>query len=150
MSPITSGRYVDCTWRLMRRTASSPAVTSTPASAYVSFFGSAEPGSDKVGRRQVVALEHALAQGDGNVDGILAAHARGAEPGAGHADRSDQVVQGDVRQRVDAEVILDLADGHVRRDQLGTRARVHAVEARPPVRRAHDPEVHLGGARLAQ
>jgi hypothetical protein len=35
-------------------------------------------------------------------------------------------------------------------DQLGAAGEVDAVEARPLHRRAGDPHVHLGGARLAQ
>src|SRR5688500_1158777 len=106
----------------MRRTASSPAVMSTPASAYVSgrradagagTTAGSDPGSgaasDKVGSGHVVALEHALVQRRRHGDGVVAGHAGGAEPGARRARRPFEVLDRDVGQAVRAQVVLDLA-----------------------------------------
>src|SRR4051794_38406561 len=113
----------------MRRTASSPAVMSTPADAYVSLSSSWRSWrswrSDTVRRRHVVALEDALAQRDGDLHRVVARHARVAEAGAGHADRGLQMLDGEIGKRVRAEIVADLADGHIRRDQLRAHARIH-------------------------
>ena len=56
----------------------------------------------------------------------------------------------EVRERVDTEVVGDLADRHVGREQVGALAGVEPVEARPAVRRRRHAEVHLGRAGFAQ
>ena len=66
------------------------------------------------------------------------------------AGRGAHAVEIEVRERVDVEVVADLADRQVGREQLAAPAGVHAVEARPAVRRRRHPEVHLGRAGLAQ
>ena len=72
------------------------------------------------------------------------------KPASGGARGGDQPVEGDVGEGVDVEVLADLVDGHVVRQQLGAGARVDAVEARPLDGRRRQPEVHLGGPGLAE
>src|SRR5689334_22175694 len=91
MSPMTSGRKVDCPWRLMRSTACSPAPMSTPAAAYVSPGRSGGEASATVshGRGD---LQHLLGQRQRDLEWVHAREARGAEPGAGSVDRGDEVL----------------------------------------------------------
>ena len=97
-----------------------------------------------------VALEHRLAQPDGDLDRVLAGEAGGAEARTGRLGGTEQPLQREVGQAVGVDVIADLVDGEVGGEQLAPVAGVHAVEARPPVRRGRDAQVHLGSARLAQ
>src|SRR5688572_33507855 len=113
----------------MRLTASSPAVMSTPASAYVRPGSSGSARSDKVGSGHVVALEHALVERRRDRDRVVAGEAGVAEAGVRRADGLLQVLDRQVGEALDAEVVLDLADRHVGGEQLGAAPGVHAVEA---------------------
>src|SRR3954447_1039593 len=144
MSPTTSGRNVERTRSLMRATASSPAVMLTPAASYVS------PTDWRVSRvRALQGLDLSVLR-DGHVDRVLAGEARRAEPRPRRTGRRDQAVEIEVGERVAAQVLADLADGHARRQQLRARAEVHPEEARPGDGRKADAEVDLRGAGLAQ
>src|SRR3954451_4382417 len=133
MSPMTSGRNVERTWLVMRRTADSPAPMSTPAPEYVrpgrfgfgSGFGA---GSSATG---VGDLEDLLGERDRHFERVLAGEAGGAVPGTRRLDGGDQGVEREVGEAVAVEVALDLTDRHAGRDELGLRSEVHAVEARP-------------------
>ena len=81
---------------------------------------------------------------------VLAREARVAERRGGRARGHEQAIELEVAERVDAEVVTDLADGKVRGQELGAAPGVHAVMARPSIRRRRHPEVDLGRTRLAQ
>src|SRR3954470_6588954 len=160
MSPMTSGRYVERTSSLMASTASSPAVMSTPASLYDSPISdpSAVRGEQRrlvqraleLAGRHRVALEHFLAQGHGHRNGVVPGEARVAEPGADRAGRLVQPVDTEVGEAVGPDVLLDLLDVELRREQLAPVPGVDAVVAGPLDRRRGDPQMDLNGARLAQ
>src|SRR5436305_799642 len=128
----------------MRATASSPAVMLTPAASYVS------PTDWRVGRVRALEGLDLSVLGDGHVDWVLAGEARRAEPRPRRTGGRHQAVEVEVGERVAAEVLANLADGHAGRQQLCAGAEVHAEEARPGDRRKRDAEVDLGGAGLAQ
>src|SRR2546422_2399236 len=135
--PITSGRFVARASGVIRRTASSPASTSTPASRYVSGFTSAVE-QPELGRR--LGLDaHAVVPGEAGVTEL-------ARVGAG---RFEHPVEREVAERVGAQVASDLLGNVTRADQLLPRRGIDAVVARPLDRRRRDPHVDLlraGGA----
>ena len=165
MSPTTSGRNVERTCSLISSTAFSPAAMSTPASGV---------GERIVARRVVAAsrpARHCGRVAEVSASGAAAASSsstslESARAGTGtgysperHAVQNDvgrraggagEPVELEVGERVDLEEVADLADRQVGGEQLGAAAGVHAVEARPLVRRRRHPEVHLGRAGLAQ
>src|SRR5687767_13162623 len=147
MSPMTSGRIVDRTCDLMRSTASSPAAMSTPASAYVRRFCAASPGRSDMLRG---VFQHVLRQLHRHLGGVFPREAGGAEARTRRVDGGDEVLEAEIGDRVDAEVLLDLAHGEIGGEQLGAGTGVDAVEARPLVGRRRHPKVHLGGACVAQ
>ena len=101
-------------------------------------------------QRARLRFEHVLRVVLGDGYGVVAGEARGAERLARRIGGGDEMVEVEVRERVDTEVERDLADLHVGREQVGALAGVETVEARPAVRRRRHPEVHLGRARFAQ
>src|SRR3954468_11590446 len=79
-------------------------------------------------------LEEHLGVGVRQRDGhrVLLREARGAERLGRRAGGGAQPVELEVRERVDVEVLTDLANGEVGREQLAPAPGVHPVEARPP------------------
>ena len=73
---------------------------------------------------------------------------RNASPG--DTGRGDEPVKVEVGERVDAEVVGDLADGQVGGEQLGAPPGVDPVEAWPGDRRARDAHVDLARPGFAQ
>src|SRR5689334_12858181 len=154
MSPTTPARNVERTCALIISTAFSPATMSTPASAYVSGLSSLGSVTHVDGTRHVnrarFLLEHVLRVVVGDRRRVLAAETGRAERVGGRTRRFDQAVEVEVRERVDTEVVGDLADRHVGGEQVGALAGVEAVEARPAVRRRAHAEVHFRRAGLAE
>ena len=72
------------------------------------------------------------------------------KPAPSRAGGVDQPVERQVRQRVDVEIRTDLFEVEVGRQQLAAGARIHPVEARPPIRRRRHPHVDFDGTRFAQ
>src|SRR5262249_33864924 len=139
MPPSTSGRNVAFASGAMRRTASSPASMSTPASRYVSGF----IGSDveEVQLRRRIGLDADLV-GAGEA-GVT--EARGIAAG-----RLQHAVERQIAERVGTEIAADLVDLVARGDELLARGRVDAVVARPLDRRRRDPHVDLAGPPAAE
>src|SRR5438552_5396230 len=132
--PITSARFVARASGMMRRTASSPASMSTPASRYVSGFTSALEEAElwrRLGR---------------DTHAVVAGEARVAELPGVRAGRLEHAVERKIAERVGAEVATDLLGAVARADQLLARRRVDAVVAGPLDRRRRDPHVDLLGA----
>src|SRR5262245_29258876 len=133
--PITSARFVARASGVMRRTASSPAPMSTPASRSVSGFTSALEEAELW--RRLGLDTHAIVSGE----------ARVAELAGLGAGRLEHAVEREVAERVGAEVATDLLGAMARADQLLARRRVDPVVARPLDRRRRDPHVYFLGAR---
>src|SRR5215813_13019135 len=134
MPPSTSGRRVEATSGPIRRTASSPALMSTPASRYVSGSMNSGLRFEQFQLSDVPGVE---------ADLILTCEARVAEVGRVVARGFQHAVEGEVAERVGAQVTLDLAHLVARPDELLARGRVDAVVAGPLDRRRRDPHVHL-------
>src|SRR5258708_12834588 len=130
MSPSTSGRKVACAGGAMGRTASSPASMSTPASRYVRGFIAL--GVEEVELGRGVRLDADLVgTGEAGVTEALGVA----------AGRLEHSLQGEIAERVGAEIAADLLDVVAGPDQLLARRRVDAVVARPLDRRPPDPHV---------
>src|SRR5438552_2632040 len=99
MPPSTSGRKVALASGAMRRTASSPASMSTPASRYVRGFIALDVEEVELGRG--VRLDADLV-GTGEA-GVT--EARGIAAG-----RLEHSLQGEIAERVGAEITADLLD----------------------------------------
>src|SRR6267378_4871837 len=139
MPPSTSGRKVALASGAMRRTASSPASMSTPASRYVRGFIALDVEEVELGRG--VGLDADLVSaGEARMTEIAGVAARGLE----HA------LERQVAERVGPEITADLVDVMARADQLLARGRVDAIVAGPLDRRRGDPHVDLAGAGVAQ
>src|SRR5919204_3047338 len=139
MPPRTSGRNVAFANGAMRRTASSPASMSTPASRYVSGFIGLDV--EEVQLRRGIGLDTDLVgAGEARVTEARRIAARGLQ----HA------VEREVAERVRAEIATDLVHLMARRDQLFARRRVDAVVAGPLDRRRRDAHVYLARAGAAQ
>src|SRR2546421_12105908 len=139
MPPSTSGRKVAFASGAMRRTASSPASMSTPASRYVRGFIALDVEEVELGRG--VRLDADLV-GTGEA-GVT--EARGIAAG-----RLEHSLQGEIAERVGAEITADLLDVVAGPDQLLARGRVDAVVARPLDGRRRDPHVDLARTPPAQ
>src|SRR5689334_6691461 len=138
MPPSTSGRKVAAASGAIRRTASSPASMSTPASRYVRGF----IGSD--------VEEMELGRGVGlDADLVVAGEARVAEVARIVAGGLQHSVERQIPERVGAEVAADLVDVVAGADELLAGGRVDAVIARPLDRRRRDAHVNLPRARSA-
>src|SRR6266704_255679 len=120
MPPSTSGRRVEAASGPIRRTASSPAPMSTPASRYVS-------GSMNSRLR---FEQPELSDVPGVVAGGL-----------------EHPVEREIAERIGGQVPLDLFHLVTRPDQLLSGRRVDAVVARPLDGRRRDAHVHLAGPR---
>src|SRR5262249_47044651 len=139
MPPSTSGRNVAFASGAMRRTASSPASMSTPASRYVSGF----IGSDveEMQLRCRIGLD---------ADLVGAREARVTEAAGIAAGGLQHAVERQIAERIGAEITADLVDLMTGGDQLLARRRVDPVVTRPLDRRRRDPHVDLARARAAE
>ena len=81
---------------------------------------------------------------------IVARQARAAEAVGRALDRELQPLEREVGQRVGAEVLADLVEAALRRDQLVLARHVDAVVAGRDDRRRRDAQVHLARAAVAQ
>src|SRR6266545_5398993 len=140
MPPSTSRRCVDAASLAIRRTASSPAPMSTPAARYVSGSMNSRLRLEEPKLGDIAGVE---------ADLVLPREAGVAEVGRVVAGGLEHAVQGEVPERVGAEIALDLGHLVARADQLLARRRVDAVVAGPLDGRRGDPHVHLPGARRA-
>src|SRR2546426_8403067 len=138
MPPSTSGRNVAFASGAIRRTTSSPASMSTPASRYVRGFISLDVEEVELGR------------GLGLDADLVGAGEAGVTEARGIAARRLQhAVERQIAERVGAQVAADLLDVVAGPDQPLARRRVDAVVTRPPDRRPRDPPVDLAGAPLS-
>src|SRR5688572_11309962 len=138
MPPRTSGRWVDFARGTIRRTASSPASMSTPASRYVNGFMTLDVEEAKL--RCGLGLDPYL---------VGAGEARVAVVSGVAAGRLQHAVEREIAERVGAEIAADLVDLVAGADQLLARRRVDAVVARPLDGWRRDADVHLLGAGAA-
>src|SRR3954454_5079127 len=116
----------------MARTASSPAVMSTPAALYdspttVRLLGQQgrlvhEPL--ELPRRHRIVLEPVLAQVHRHLDGIVPGETRRAESCADRSGRLLQPIEIEVGEPVRTDVVADLTDRHLGGDQLASIAGV--------------------------
>src|SRR5215510_12386431 len=136
MPPSTSGRNVAFARGAMRRTASSPASMSTPASRYVSGL----IGSDveEMQLRCRIGLD---------ADLVGAREARVTEAAGIAAGGLQHAVERQIAERIGAEITADLVDLMAGGDQLLARRRVDPVVTRPLDRWRRDPHVDLTRAR---
>src|SRR3989442_6211289 len=131
MPPSTSGRNVVRASGAIRRTASSPASMSTPASRYVRGFIALDVEEVELGR------------GLGLDADLVGAGEAGVTEARGIAARRLQhAVERQIAERVGAQVAADLLDVVAGPDQLLARRRVDAVVTRPLDRRR--PQSHVG------
>src|SRR6185503_7313327 len=114
-------RRVDSTAPRISSTARSPASTSTPERVY--------------DRRSSATCRHRLLQ-----------HELAALAVVGQLECREHPRDRDVTERIGADEVADLVDGHVGRDELRLDLGVDAVEARVEDRRCADPDVDLRGA----
>src|SRR5882724_4111033 len=120
MPPRTSGRNVAFASGAMRRTASSPASMSTPASRYVRGFIGLDV--EEVELRRGIGLD---------ADLVGAGEAGVTEAGGIAARGLQHAVEREVTQRVGAEIATDLVDLVAGGDELLAGGRVDAVVAGP-------------------
>src|SRR2546422_3913544 len=135
MPPSTSGRNVVRASGAIRRTASSPASMSTPASRYVRGFIALDVEEVELGRGLGLDAD-LVGAGEAGVTEARGIAARGLQ----HA------VERQIAERVGAQVAADLLDVVAGPDQLLARRRVDAVVTPPLDRRRRDPPVGLAGA----
>src|SRR4030095_511020 len=140
MPPSTSGRRVEAASGPIRRTASSPAPMSTPASRYVSGSMNSKLRFEQSELSDVPSVE---------ADLVLSGKARMAEVARVIAGGLEHPVQREVAERVRGEVALDFRHLVTRPDQLLSGRRVNGVIARPLDGRRRDAHVHLAGPRRA-
>src|SRR4030095_2233724 len=140
MPPSTSGRRVEAASGPIRRTASSPAPMSTPASRYVSGSMKSKLRFEQSALSDVLRVE---------ADLVLPGKARMAEVARVIAGGLEHPVQREVAERVRGEVALDLRHLVTRPEQLLSGGRVDTVIARPLDGRRRDAHVHLAGPRRA-
>src|SRR6185503_2113185 len=140
MPPSTSGRKVPHARGPMRRTASSPASMSTPASRYVNGFMRATSGVEETKLRCWLGLD---------ADAVGAREAGVAEVRRVGAGRLQHAVEREIAERVGGQVAADLLDRVAGADQLLARRRVDAVVARPLDGRRGDADVDGPGAGAA-
>src|SRR5206468_8735074 len=141
MPPSTSGRRVEAASGPMRRTASSPAPMSTPASRYVSGSMNSKLRFEQSELSDVPGVE---------ADLILPGEAGVAEVGRIVTGGLEHPVEREIAERVGGQVSLDLFHLVARPDQLLAGRRVDAVVARPLDGRRRDAHVALAGPRRAQ
>src|SRR5262245_64878412 len=135
--PRTSGRRVEAASGPIRRMASSPATMSTPDSRYVSGSMNSGLRFEQFQLSDVPGVEADLVlPGEAGVTEVTGVVARGLE----HA------VEGEITERIGAEVPLDLLHLVAGADELLARRRVDAVIARPLDGRRGDAHVHLARA----
>src|SRR5262252_689463 len=135
--PRTSGRRVEAASGPIRRMASAPATMSTPDSRYVSGSMNSGLRFEQFQLSDVPGVEADLVlPGEASVTEVAGVVARGLE----HA------VEGEIAERIGAEVSLDLLHLVAGADELLARRRVDAVIARPLDRRRGDAHVHLARA----
>src|SRR5256886_5918369 len=135
MPPSTSGRNVAFASGAIRRTTSSPASMSTPASRYVRGFIALDVEEVELGR------------GLGLDADLVGAGEAGVTEARGIAARRLQhAVERQIAERVGAQVAADLLDVVAGPDQLLARRRVDAVVTRPLDRRRRDPPLDPAGA----
>src|SRR2546428_2262514 len=131
MPPSTSGRNVAFASGAIRRTTSSPASMSTPASRYVRGFIALDVEEVELGR------------GLGLDADLVGAGEAGVTEARGIAARRLQhAVERQIAERVGAQVAADLLDVVAGPDQLLARRRVDSV-VKPPLDRPR-PEPHMG------
>src|SRR5258707_7289786 len=140
MPPSTSGRRVEAASGPIRRTASSPAPMSTPASRYVSGSMNSKLRFEQSELSDVPGVE---------ADLVLPGEAGMAEVARVIAGGLEHPVQREVAEGVRGEVALDLRHLVTRSDQLLPGRGVDAVVARPLDGRRRDAHVHLAGPRRA-
>src|SRR5215470_2018673 len=132
--PRTSGRRVEAASGPIRRTASSPAAMSTPASRYVSGSMNSRLRFEQFQLRDVPGVEADLIlPGEAGVTEVAGIVTRGLE----HA------VQREIAERICANVPLDLLHFVAGADELLASGRINAVVARPLNGRGGDAHVHL-------
>src|SRR6266536_2991584 len=141
MPPSTSGRRVEAASGPIRRTASSPAPMSTPASRYVSGSMNSRLRFEQPELSDVPGVE---------ADLILPGEAGVAEVSRVVAGGLEHPVEREIAERIGGQVSLDLFHLVTRPDQLLSGRRVDAVVARPLDGRRRDAHVHLAGPRRAQ
>src|SRR5262249_23142080 len=135
----TSGRNVAFASGAMRRTASSPASMSTPASRYVSGF--IDLGVEEGELRRRIGL---------NADLVGAGEARVTEARGIAARRLQHAVEREIAERVRSEIAADLVDLMAGGDELLPIRRVDPVVSGPLDRRRRDAHVDLAGSGVAQ
>src|SRR3989442_5132761 len=128
----TSGRNVARASGAMRRTASSPASMSTPASRYVKRVIRLRVEEGEL-RRRLRRDAHAVVPGETGMAELRRIGAGGLQ----HA------LQGEIAERVRGEVSPDLLDVVAGSDELLARRRVDPVVAGPLDRWGRDAHVHL-------
>src|SRR3989449_11014921 len=121
MPPSTSGRNVVRASGAIRRTASSPASMSTPASRYVRGFIALDVEEVELGRGLGLDAD-LVGAGEAGVTEARGIAARGLQ----HA------VERQIAQRGGAQVAADLLDVVAGTAQLPSRRRVHGVGTTPP------------------
>src|SRR5262249_40503915 len=135
--PRTSGRRVEAASGPIRRMASSPATMSTPDSRYVSGSMNSGLRFEQFQLSDVPGVEADLVlPGEARVTEVAGVVARGLQ----HA------VEGEITERIGAEVPLDPPHLVAGADELLARRRVDAVIARPLDGRRGDAHVHLARA----
>src|SRR5262245_33810741 len=136
MPPSTSGRDVARASGAIRRTASSPASMSTPATLYVS-------GSMRLLRLKQRELGTRLGP---DPDLVVAGETRVTELSRGAARGLQHAFSRELAERVGADIAASVLDAMARSDQLLPRGCVDPVVAGPLDRRGRDPHVDLAGA----